>query len=94
MNSGKSLCRYNPGMLRVEFHCHTVFSKDSLTSPRKLVDVCCRIGIDRGIITGSDIDDILQFLCANSNLRPIFFLWRPLLPDPKDDFARTGQSGF
>jgi putative PIN family toxin of toxin-antitoxin system len=38
-------------------------------------------------LTGSDIDDILQFLCANSNLRPIFFLWRPLLPDPKDDFV-------
>src|ERR1700690_868612 len=51
MNSGKSLCRYNRGMLRVEFHCHTVFSKDSLTSPRKLVDVCRRKGIDRVIIT-------------------------------------------
>ena len=38
-------------MLRVEFHCHTVFSKDSLTSPRKLVDVCRRKGIDRVIIT-------------------------------------------
>ncbi len=38
-------------MLRVEFHCHTVFSKDSLTSPQKLVDVCRRKGIDRVIIT-------------------------------------------
>jgi predicted nucleic acid-binding protein len=26
-------------------------------------------------------------LCANANLRLIFFLWRPLLPDPKDDFV-------
>ena len=38
-------------MLRVEFHCHTVFSKDSLTSPQRLVDVCHRKGIDRVIIT-------------------------------------------
>ena len=38
-------------MLRVEFHCHTVFSKDSLTSPQKLVDVCRRKGIDRVIVT-------------------------------------------
>jgi predicted nucleic acid-binding protein len=38
-------------------------------------------------LSGSDIDGILQFLCANASLRPIFFLWRPLLPDPKDDFV-------
>jgi hypothetical protein len=30
---------------------------------------------------------VVHFLCANANLRPIFFLWRPLLPDPKDDFV-------
>src|ERR1017187_1717318 len=35
----------------------------------------------------SDVDGILHFLCANASLRPIFFLWRPLLPDPKDDFV-------
>lgn len=38
-------------MLRVEFHCHTIFSKDSLTSPRKLVETCRRKGIDRVIVT-------------------------------------------
>ena len=36
---------------------------------------------------GSDIDDLMHFLCANANLRLIFFLWRPLLPDPKDEFV-------
>jgi putative PIN family toxin of toxin-antitoxin system len=41
-------------------------------------------GGDLGI---SDIDSVVHFLCANANLRPIFFLWRPLLPDPKDDFV-------
>lgn len=38
-------------MIRVEFHCHTVFSEDSLTSPQKLVDTCRRKGIDRVVVT-------------------------------------------
>jgi predicted nucleic acid-binding protein len=38
-------------------------------------------------LSGTDIDDVLNFLCAKSNLRPIFYLWRPLLPDPKDHFV-------
>lgn len=38
-------------MLRVEFHCHTVFSKDSLLQPQKLLEACRRKGIDRVIIT-------------------------------------------
>ncbi len=38
-------------------------------------------------LSASDIDDVLNFLCANANLRPIFFLLRPFLPDPKDDFV-------
>ena len=37
--------------LSVEFHCHTIFSKDSLTSPQKLVDTCRRKGIDRVVVT-------------------------------------------
>jgi len=38
-------------MLRVEFHCHTNSSEDSLTSPKKLVDICRRKGIDRVVVT-------------------------------------------
>jgi predicted metal-dependent phosphoesterase TrpH len=38
-------------MLKVEFHCHTIASKDSLTRPRHLVDTCRRKGIDRVIVT-------------------------------------------
>ncbi|MCC6298198.1 MAG: PHP domain-containing protein [Anaerolineales bacterium] len=38
-------------MLSVEFHCHTIASKDSLTRPRALVDACRRKGIDRVVIT-------------------------------------------
>lgn len=33
----------------------------------------------------NDIDDILDYLCAVGNKRKIFYLWRPLLKDPKDD---------
>jgi predicted metal-dependent phosphoesterase TrpH len=36
---------------RLEFHCHTVYSKDSLTRPRDLVEACRRKGIDRVIVT-------------------------------------------
>ena len=32
-----------------------------------------------GTLTGSDIDSVIHFLCANANLRPIFFLLRPFL---------------
>lgn len=38
-------------MLNVEFHCHTIFSKDSLTRPATLVETCRRKGIDRVIVT-------------------------------------------
>lgn len=38
-------------------------------------------------LTNRQIDDILDFLCQNANLREIFYLWRPTLRDPKDDFV-------
>jgi predicted metal-dependent phosphoesterase TrpH len=38
-------------MINVEFHCHTVFSEDSLTQPRDLVETCRRKGIDRVVVT-------------------------------------------
>ena len=37
--------------LRVEFHCHTIFSKDSLTRPEDLVKTCRRKGIERVVVT-------------------------------------------
>ena len=40
-----------PDYYSVEFHCHTIFSKDSLTRPADLVAVCRRKGIDRVIVT-------------------------------------------
>jgi len=38
-------------LLRVDFHCHTIFSHDSLTTPEKLLATCQRKGIDRVAIT-------------------------------------------
>jgi predicted metal-dependent phosphoesterase TrpH len=38
-------------LIRVEFHCHTFYSKDSLTSPERLVAACRCKKIDRVIVT-------------------------------------------
>ena len=35
----------------VELHCHTYWSKDSLASPRALLEVCRQRGIDRLAVT-------------------------------------------
>ena len=37
-------------------------------------------------LTEEDIDDLLDYLCTVSERRSVFFLWRPTLKDPKDDF--------
>jgi predicted nucleic acid-binding protein len=33
------------------------------------------------------VDDVLDYLCATGRRQPIYFLWRPTLPDPGDDLA-------
>jgi len=38
-------------LLRTEFHAHTIYSKDSLTTPEKLIQTCRRKKIDRIAIT-------------------------------------------
>jgi len=43
--------------IKVEFHCHTRYSKDSLTSPERLVKACHRKGIDRVVITDHNTID-------------------------------------
>lgn len=40
-----------PMLLRTEFHCHTIYSKDSLLQPQAMLAACQRKGIDRLIIT-------------------------------------------
>lgn len=38
-------------MLKIEFHCHTNASKDSLTKPQDLIKVAKRKGLDKLVIT-------------------------------------------
>lgn len=38
-------------------------------------------------VSVGEVDDVLDFICATADLREIFYLWRPTLPDPKDDFV-------
>lgn len=38
-------------LMHVEFHCHTIFSKDSLTRPEDLIKTCRPKGIDRIVVT-------------------------------------------
>ena len=33
------------------------------------------------------IDDVLDYLCAAGERQQIYFLWRPILPDPHDDLV-------
>jgi putative PIN family toxin of toxin-antitoxin system len=35
----------------------------------------------------SDIMAVCRFIASISHLQDVFFLWRPLLPDPKDDMV-------
>lgn len=49
-------------------------------------------------LNNEEIDNILDYLCRIANKRDIFYLWRPFLKDPKDDFvlelAVESQSDF
>lgn len=49
-------------------------------------DVLKRPGKVPGL-AAKDIDDILDFILSQSDIRQIFFLWRPFLKDPKDDLV-------
>jgi putative PIN family toxin of toxin-antitoxin system len=36
-------------------------------------------------LSAADIHGVLDYFCSVAHLQEIFFLWRPLLSDPKDD---------
>ena len=38
-------------------------------------------------LTHSDIDDIIDYMCAIGTHRQVHYLWRPNLKDPGDDFV-------
>lgn len=41
--------------------------------------------IDAGLYRQRDVEDLLDYLCQIAHRQSIFFLWRPYLPDSKDD---------
>ena len=38
------------------------------------------------LLADEEIDDIVDFICSRAVLNKIFYLWRPVLKDPGDDF--------
>ncbi|HKI05599.1 MAG TPA: putative toxin-antitoxin system toxin component, PIN family [Thermoanaerobaculia bacterium] len=40
-----------------------------------------------GLYEQQDIDGFLDYVCQVAHRQNIFFLWRPCLPDPKDDLV-------
>ena len=38
-------------------------------------------------LSQADVDALLDYFCSVGHQQSIFFLWRPLLPDPKDDLV-------
>jgi predicted nucleic acid-binding protein len=38
-------------------------------------------------LTGRDVEVVLDFFCSVAHLQRIFYLWRPLLPNPSDDMV-------
>jgi putative PIN family toxin of toxin-antitoxin system len=45
--------------------------------------VVLREGLTR--LSAEDVEVVLDYFCSVAHLQEIFFLWRPFLPDPKDD---------
>ncbi len=41
---------------------------------------------DNTSLTAEEIDDVIDFICSRAVLNKIFYLWRPVLKDPGDDF--------
>lgn len=37
-------------------------------------------------LSETNIDDVIDFICAQATHHKIFYLWRPALKDPDDDF--------
>ena len=49
-------------------------------------DVLGRL-VEGGYTSSPDVAALLDYLCTVGHKQSIFFLWRPLFPDPKDDMV-------
>lgn len=43
--------------------------------------------LDRIPLTVSDLDDILDYICEVAHQDRVYYLWRPVLPDPRDEMV-------
>ena len=45
--------------------------------------------LKRGMLalSSQQIDDVVDFICAHAKHHKIYYLWRPMLKDPGDDFV-------
>jgi putative PIN family toxin of toxin-antitoxin system len=43
--------------------------------------------VEHSNLEETDIRDVIDYLCTVAKLQHIYFLWRPLLRDPKDDLV-------
>lgn len=48
-------------------------------------EVAKRLSGSQIALTLQEIDDVIDYLCALSRHRQVYFLWRPFLSDPSDD---------
>jgi predicted nucleic acid-binding protein len=51
------------------------------------LDVLTRPGMLPDVYTMEDIHDFCRYLLSQSLRKDVYFLWRPLLSDPKDDMV-------
>lgn len=38
-------------------------------------------------ISRADVEDVLDYICQVSTAHEIYYIWRPFLPDPRDDMV-------
>lgn len=50
-------------------------------------DVSKRLVGRKSELKSSDIDEILDYVCSVAHRRKVYYLWRPLLSDRKDDMV-------
>ena len=41
----------------------------------------------RGALSAAQVGDLVDYVCSVAQHHRVFFLWRPLLRDPKDDMV-------
>lgn len=67
------------GTGRFEFVLSTALVLEYEDAAKRQIDVL--------VFTAEEIDRLLDILCAQAFRSSVFFLWRPVLSDPADDFV-------